>query len=260
MKKLAKKIVLLLIALLSVSQLMAQSGLKVMSLNAKTGEIATKDMFVRTIRAERPDIIAFQEIDYFTDREGNFRKKDMIMELAEELGMFPYFGKAINYRNGEYGNAILSRYPLIECGNVILPAPSGSKEQRVCTWGMVQLPSGEKLIMGSVHLDNSTTAIRIQQINALKEFASSKQNIPLMVCGDFNVGADGEEIVTGMATFDRHCTDAPTWKSLSSSSTAKLDYIFSFPKGAVSGSDYRIVSEATLSDHWPIVVKITLNK
>lgn len=260
MKKRTQKIILLLIALLSASPLMAQSVLKVMSLNAKSGEIATRDMFVRTIRAERPDIIAFQEIDYFTDRAGNFVKKDMIMELADELGMFPYFGKAINYRNGEYGNAILSRYPIIECGNLLLPTPTGSKEQRVYTWGMIQLPSGKKFVAGSIHLDNSTTAIRVQQINALKEFAASKQEVPVMVCGDFNVGVDGEEIVTGMATFDRHCNDAPTWKSLSSSSTAKLDYLFSFPKGAVSGSEYRIVNGASLSDHYPIVVKITLNK
>src|SRR5690606_1015979 len=59
------------------------------------------------IKKSGAEIIALQEVDVNTERSNNV---DQVKALAELLGMEYYFSKSIDYRSGEYGNAILSKY------------------------------------------------------------------------------------------------------------------------------------------------------
>ena len=62
----------------------------------------------------RIDIVALQEVDKNTNRANGL---DLIAELETLTDMNGIFGKAMDYDDGEYGEGILSRYPLIEIKN-----------------------------------------------------------------------------------------------------------------------------------------------
>ena len=57
-----------------------------------------------------PDLVALQEVDKFCKRSG---QRDLARELGEMLGMQHRFGKFMDYQGGEYGMAVLSRFPII---------------------------------------------------------------------------------------------------------------------------------------------------
>src|SRR5690349_10474736 len=64
----------------------------------------------RVINNAKPDLVALQEIDVHTKRSGvTLHEADA---LAKETGLTAYFAKAIDYDGGEYGIAILSRFPI----------------------------------------------------------------------------------------------------------------------------------------------------
>src|SRR5688572_7970801 len=68
------------------------------------------EAIAKLINTARPDLVALQEIDVFTDRSG--KTLHQARELARLTGMYSFFGKALDFQGGEYGVAILSRFPL----------------------------------------------------------------------------------------------------------------------------------------------------
>ena len=75
------------------------------------------------IKAVKPDLVALQEVDRKARRSGGV---DQAVELARASGMHLIFGKAsvregIDEDGGDYGVAILSRFPLKRSKNHQLP-------------------------------------------------------------------------------------------------------------------------------------------
>ncbi|MBC8125022.1 MAG: tetratricopeptide repeat protein [Candidatus Kapabacteria bacterium] len=62
------------------------------------------------IKQEQPDLVALQEVDAYTTRSG--KALHQAEELGRLTGMKVYFAKAIDYGGGEYGVAILSKFPM----------------------------------------------------------------------------------------------------------------------------------------------------
>ena len=116
--------------------------LKIMSFNiCRSGELTQYSVipFADLIRQHQPDIIALQELDYMTSRNTGI---DFTTKLGAELGMFPVFGRTIYYKGGEYGLAVLSRYPFLQVKTEPLPTPA-DKEQRAFLITEIRLPSGK---------------------------------------------------------------------------------------------------------------------
>ena len=80
---------------------------------ARTGE---------AIKRVTPDLVALQEVDKATARS---RGVDQAAELGKLTGMHAAFGKAMDFARGQYGEAILSRYPLTEVQVHSLPFTEG---------------------------------------------------------------------------------------------------------------------------------------
>src|SRR5262245_31825894 len=74
-----------------------------------------------------PELVALQEVDVGTSRS---EKKDEPKELATFTAMHSAFGKAIDVGGGDYGNAVLSRWPILSQKVVQLPK-TAAREQRV---------------------------------------------------------------------------------------------------------------------------------
>ena len=81
----------------------------------------------KNITDNKLDIVGLQEVDNNTKRSG---KINQVKKLSELTGYkYYHFFKAINHDGGEYGTAILSKYPIESSNKINLS--SGSAEQRV---------------------------------------------------------------------------------------------------------------------------------
>lgn len=130
------------------------------------------------------DIIALQEVTRNFARNGG---ADMVEGLAALLpGYFTAFGPAMDLdfgaadgqgrplnRRFQFGNMVLSRYPIAASRNLLLPRTlrfSRGNLQRAALEALVMAPSGPIRIY-SVHLDHISASERTLQIRHLKERA-----------------------------------------------------------------------------------------
>lgn len=203
---------------------------------------------VKAIASQNPDLVALQEVDVNTERSGQGNQAEMI---AEKLGMQAYFGKALDFNGGEYGTAILSRFPITDTITYLLPDVGGKgSEQRILTTARVQLPSGKAIVFGSTHLDHrGNPESRILQVRELLTLAEM-QDLPMIIAGDLNAKPDSEEIELLKTKFSLSCTDCPnTFPADHPDRT--IDYI-AYSKGYKTIS-HSVVEESYASDHRPVM-------
>ena len=136
------------------------------------------------IRSANPDLVALQEIDRGTTRT---ERIDELAELARLLDMHAQFGKAMDYMGGEYGVAILSRWPIASAENRPLPHP-GEHEPRTALTVRVRVgDEGPWIRFTSTHLDETRDPdARVQQARRLAEVLLADPDGPGIVAGDFN--------------------------------------------------------------------------
>jgi endonuclease/exonuclease/phosphatase family metal-dependent hydrolase len=140
------------------------------------------------LRHHDADIVLLQEVDDAAPRSGNL---DLARELAEELD-YPHYavGHNVTLRRGRYGNATLSRWPILRERNIDLTV--GSRKRRGCQHTSLCLEriSGHphELEVFNLHLGLSPRerAIQIGRLVHSAEFAGLDAQRPCLVGGDFN--------------------------------------------------------------------------
>ncbi len=153
------------------------------------------------ILATNPDLVALQEVDSATLR---ISKADILKELADATGMYIYFGKAMDFDGGGYGNGVLSKYPIQQAQTLALPSKGKDGEPRSAAIVTVQLPGDSLLRFASAHLDHTEDpADRLAQIQLLLQ-QLQRSSVPLIIAGDLNALPSSKEITQLKA----HFTDA----------------------------------------------------
>jgi endonuclease/exonuclease/phosphatase family metal-dependent hydrolase len=216
-----------------------------------SGEIDL-EAIVAAIRKEAPDLVALQEVDVHTTRSGAFNQAE---EIGRRLGMKAFFAKALDYQGGEYGVAILSRYPLTETAVVRLPQGDDPKsETRVLATGKVSLPQGKAIRFGSTHLDVRNAQTREAQVQHIVTVAN-RETSPFIIAGDFNAKPESPAIRVLDQHFTRTCQDcAPTIPVINPNRT--IDFI-AFTKGSsFKVLSQHVVPERYASDHLPVVAEL----
>ncbi len=146
------------------------------------------------LRAVEPDVVCLQEVH--GDDDGTDRGR----ELAEALDLHLTRSEPRTFRGESFGNAVLSRRPAVDRGEVALPLADGSPGFRNATWARLELPSGPLPVI-STHLafrfDESE--LRQRQAATLLELASQLRGDgdeppPVIVGGDLNAVPDSDEI------------------------------------------------------------------
>lgn len=249
------KNILLIIWVIISPALLAQSlSLRVISMNMKEGgKPANYDAnaYSDFIRQYNPDIVVFQEMDNFTTRNGN---KDLLSEMAVKLGMFPYYGKAFTYAGGDFGNAILSKYPFYNA-RTITAKPTGASEMRACSWIDVLMPDKRKVRVAVTHLDvASDEQVRISMLATINTNMLTNNELPTLLIGDFNATPDSETL--NYAKFKWQDIGEGTGNTISSTNpTKRIDYVMGHPKTWIR-KNYEIVCNPGLSDHCFIVADV----
>ena len=135
-----------------------------------------------------PDVVLLQEVDEGAPRS---RELDLGRELARSLGFeHVAIGHNVALRKGRYGNATMSRWPILRERNIDLTV--GLRKRRGCqhTTIAVRPPHGKERILEAFNLHLGLSAReRERQVGLLvrsREFASLPFDVPCVVGGDFN--------------------------------------------------------------------------
>lgn len=242
-------------------------NIKVMSYNIHHANPPSKpnlidiDAIVKTIKAQEPDLVALQEVDVNTARSGTINQAE---QIASKLKMNVFFGKAIDYDGGEYGVAILSKFPISEAVVHQLPTkPETNGEPRILVTVKVALPGGPVIRFANTHLDAQKDSVN-RQMQMEKILAiSSTDSLPFIIGGDFNATPETGVIKALDNSFIRTCNPcAPTFLTNASGAPIPLkviDFIaYKHPSDNFSLIDHQVVEERYASDHMPIVAVINI--
>ncbi len=196
----------------------------------------------------------------WTSRTTRSQGVDQATELGRLTGMHVAFGKAMDYADGQYGEAILSRWPLEEVQTHELPFTDGC-EPRCVVAARVRGP-GEtpQFMFAGTHLEHEKPMVRLCQAGKLSPKLADANSLPVVVAGDFNA----EPGSPPLAVLRRHWTDAtdgqwqPTYPAEQPRVT--LDYVFYRPADSWRVIETRVVEEPVASDHRPLLVVLELPK
>lgn len=134
------------------------------------------------IRREGADIVALQEVDKGVERTG---RRDLPAELAELSGMSCVFSNNYSFQGGEYGNAVLTRFPIKSTANFHYQKVNET-EQR----GLLELTldvHGRDLVFLTTHIDHrQPDAARWSNVGEIEARVKSHGQQPVILCGDFN--------------------------------------------------------------------------
>jgi endonuclease/exonuclease/phosphatase family metal-dependent hydrolase len=225
------------------------SSLKVLCWNIHHGRGADGNVnlerIAAVIREHAPDIVMLQEVDKNCKRTGRI---DQPAELARLTGMKQVFGKAMDFQGGEYGQTLLSRFPLSDLKIHSLP---GEGEPRIAVSAVAETPLGP-IMIASIHLDHLDAARRDTQAEAASEALLKAAAGPAILAGDFNAVADSKtlgifrrapwSVVAKTGDPATHPADKPT---------DEID--FTTVRGLRTETPTIVLPEAEASDHRPIL-------
>jgi endonuclease/exonuclease/phosphatase family metal-dependent hydrolase len=207
------------------------------------------------IREARPDLVALQEVDHKAQRT---RFVDQPSEYARLTGMHAYFGAAMPFEGGEYGQVLLSRWPLTEARVIHLPG-NAAREPRIAATARTAVPGLGAVRWGSVHLDaTQSDEDRWEQVGALLQEFDDPQN-PTLLAGDFNATPDSRVMRRMLEHPDRWTdtavgTPAPTIPA--AEPKARIEYILASPAASWRVIESRVLAETVASDHRPLVATL----
>ncbi len=216
------------------------------------------ERIVKIIANYDADIVLLQEVDEGAPRS---RELDLAGELAIELG-FPHraVGHNVTLRKGRYGNATLSRFPILSERNIDLTIDLWKR--RGCQHTAIALDGrhDRRLDVFNLHLGLSAGQ-RARQIELLARSSEMTALSPAAAC---LVGGDFNDWRSQLVPF---LTQGMNFRSATDSSTGRplLTYPSFFPRGPldriyfrgplVLDSAYRCRQRLSrvASDHLPIV-------
>lgn len=226
--------------------------LRVLTYNLHHGEgtdgVVDLERIARVVTGAQPDLVALQEVDRRAQRTGSV---DQAAEYIRLIGLNGWYGAAMPFQGGEYGQVLMSRWPLLDPRVVRLPGTPG-REPRIAVTSSIEIPGFGKMQWAGAHLDaTADDKDRWEQAGALlTEFG--KIEWPMLLAGDFNATPESRvmrrllEPSTGW--FDTAGAAAsPT--SPAEAPTSRIDYILARPGDRWRTLQSTVLPEAKASDH-----------
>jgi endonuclease/exonuclease/phosphatase family metal-dependent hydrolase len=211
------------------------------------------ERIARVILDAKADLVGLQEVERGVERT---QRRDLPAELAKLTGLTAHFDKNIPHQGGEYGNAVLSRYPIKQAKNTHLKSFANG-EQRGVQQLVLDL-AGREVLFLNTHLDHRRDpAEREHSATELQAIVAAAGSKPVILVGDFNAAPEAKSI----AALRGFLTD--TWTAVSQEPgftipvkkpTRRIDYIWITPASITPVKMAVLQSEA--SDHLPIVAEL----
>jgi endonuclease/exonuclease/phosphatase family metal-dependent hydrolase len=222
------------------------------------------ERIVRILESHQADIVLLQEVDDGVPRS---REMDLARELASALG-YPHLavGHNVTLRKGRYGNATLSRHPILRERNIDLTI--GRWKRRGCQHTAIQVEGHggrRRLEVFNLHLGLSARQ-RERQVALLarsRELASLAPDVACLVGGDFNdwrsrlstLFTEGLEFHSATERGDRSLATYPAFFP-----RGPLDRIYyRGPLTLLSARRCRLRLSRVASDHLPVIADFDIN-
>lgn len=174
------------------------TGLTVVSFNIESAHAPDGSvrlgLLARTLAAWRPDIVLLQEVDKHQARTA---RVDMPAYLGERLGFYSTFAANLVRDGGQYGTALLSRFPILDAKNTPLPRMAGD-EPRGLLHTVLDV-DGTRLSVYVTHLQHTSVAARMRQITTIRRLVADDP-LPMILGGDFNA-TPGSAVLDVARTF-----------------------------------------------------------
>jgi endonuclease/exonuclease/phosphatase family metal-dependent hydrolase len=251
MKRFAIRLICLCAAMI-VAAAASESPLRVLCWNMHRG-IGTDgktdlERVAKIISNHNPDVVLLQEVDNQCRRSGNVNQA---AELARLTELHHTFGKAMDHDGGEYGLAILSRYPLSDVQ--IHPLP-GSGEPRIALSALVDSPLGI-ISLATIHLDFKDQAEQLAQAQvAAAQLLKSPH--PVILGGDFNAEPDSKTLaVFAQAPWSLVQKKQPASTAPAGQPDKEIDHLIL--RGLIAHRPAVVINEPVASDHRPVIAVIT---
>jgi endonuclease/exonuclease/phosphatase family metal-dependent hydrolase len=211
------------------------------------------ERIARVITDSKADLVALQEVDNGVPRTDNVNQP---AELGRLTKMHAFFGKAMDFAGGEYGDVVLSK-PTIKSQRVVaLPHTAGGEhEPRAAAIARVRV-QGKDIIFISTHLDHlGEPSDRLRQMQAIA-MALKDEKLPIVLAGDFNCVPDTEPLAVLDTSWLRATDDEPSIPVVNPKH--KIDHVFVKPAARWKVIETHVIDQEVASDHRPVVVTLEL--
>ena len=155
-------------------------NLKIGSYNIKNGDMVMPDLalLAEDIIDNNIDIVGLQEVNQGSSK---VNYQDTLEILAEETGYNYVYGCTLpSYYGGTFGNAILSKYPIVDYEAIELPKYNNEEELRVLLHAEIDI-GGEIFHYFTTHLQQQAAHLQFPAINdAVEDYEF------FAIGGDFN--------------------------------------------------------------------------
>jgi endonuclease/exonuclease/phosphatase family metal-dependent hydrolase len=211
----------------------APKRFRIATWNIRAARSASVDAIAAELQAMQADVVALQEVDVRTRRTGFV---DEPAALAAALGFHYVFAASIKWDEGDYGLAVLSRWPLTEVRRHRLDATAAAEPRIVLE--VTVCASGWPLHVFNHHADGRV-ASRAAGFAALRGIVQADVGRGILVLGDFNEHSDAPSV---RGLIDAGLVDLGAQRNVNTAHSGRIDYLL------VDGPLARLMSTARV---WP---------
>ncbi|WP_026135659.1 endonuclease/exonuclease/phosphatase family protein [Nafulsella turpanensis] len=240
----------------------------------------------------QPELVGFQEIDFGSARSFDVNQMDSLAKYGKyAFGMkgvnwdrnyvpFPYWPPSVQYGRMLSGQAILSKFPLMDGQRIVLNKPEAAPFyynafylDRLIQVTKVAIGEKDTLVLMNVHLEAFDKQTREQQAEyLLNEYRKWATNYPVILLGDFNSRPPyASEIIEQEETISLFLEEPTLGNAIpeevyrkaekefftfnSEAPYEQIDFIF-YTRKDIKPVEVRVVKEAAqISDHLPVLMR-----
>lgn len=204
----------------------------------------------RFLEKQEVDIALFQEVD---TRPPNRPTEKDVADLSGSR--FPYFiaAPAVRKTHGWYGNAILSRFPVL--GHEVVDITVKGREPRNIIDAVIGTPEGTLRVINT-HKGLKRRE-RFQQMEKLNTLLKRESDMPLFLAGDINEWHTAAHVIKRLNALLHPVKVGATFPTICS--VFHLDRIWCRPRGLIRHANVLKTPETKIySDHFPVMADIIL--
>ena len=210
------------------------------------------------IAQTKPDLVALQEVDVGVKRSGRVHQARRLGELT---GLAVRYGPTQHYQGGLYGNAVLTRLPILDVAIHPLPYTEPTAERVTYPRGAIAVtvrgPNGKSLRFVSTHFQHNVPEDRVAEAKAINVlFAGNDDPTPTILAGDMNALPESEPMRVILERWTNASDEPASPSAPSRQPRSRIDYILYRPASSFQLSHAEVVAESMASDHRPVLAII----